>query len=455
MSLRQRLLLHLAAVLGVSLVIAAGLAYWRAAGKMRTELHAALVVGEQVLIDAVKEIERSPSPYQQMRIILERFSGGRHLRVTLIDKDGVAIASSHISEPEEPAPEWFYRLIGGASETTRVALPKNISGYSALLLEADPRNEAQETWEDLGYGFSVMGLLAVLAATLIYLTIGRELKPLDALNRSFAHLASGDFAMRVAEARSSDLATVCRGFNDMAERLEKTDASKNRLEEQLASVQEEERVELARELHDEIGPLLFSIGIDAASAQKAIADDAKAEALERLTNIRDALKLSQRHVLDILDRLRSGTVEDLGLHAAIENLRTFWASRAPALTISADVPVGGVGVELDHTAYRIVQEGVSNAIRHGKPGRINILVSTGADNVVRLTVVDDGGGFKSLKVGRGLTGMRERIEALGGTLSVRNRQDGNGVIVAADIPLPNGHNRHSDSNSQDVVGSQP
>ena len=64
------------------------LAYWRATNKVQTELHAALIVGEQMLDDAVKELERSPSPYQLIPSVIERFSGGRHLSVALLDSEG-------------------------------------------------------------------------------------------------------------------------------------------------------------------------------------------------------------------------------------------------------------------------------------------------------------------------------------------------------------------------------
>ena len=450
MALRQRLLLQLAIVLILCLLVAAATVYSRAAGKIKTELHSALTVGEQVLIDAVKEIERSPSPYQQVRIIIERFSGSRHLRVTLLDNAGNRIASSRVAEPEEPAPDWFYHLIGGEIESTRVALPKNIAGYSALLMEADPRNEAQESWEDLGYVLSVLATLAVLASTLVYWTIGRELRPLEALNLAFAKLAEGNFSLRVAENGSRDLRAVNRAFNDMASHLEQSERAKVQLEEQLTRVQEEERAELARDLHDEIGPLLFSVGIDVASAHKALSSDNRQDTIERLDSIREAVSLSQKHVLAILGRLRSGTVEDLGLQAAINNLRDFWVARNPKLTFTIDVPDDGVGTMLDQTVYRVVQESVSNAIRHGQTGQIEIFISVDAQGATHVSVSDDGGGLRSERPGRGLTGMRERISALHGTLSVGIRPGGGGTRVLAELPAQ--HSAGHSSNDISIGG---
>lgn len=437
MSLRQRLLVRVALVLGLSLLIGAITSYWRAAGKVRTEMHAAFVVGEQLLFDAVKEVEHSASPFQQLRMIIERFSGGRHLRVMLLDSKGESVMQSRLDMPDEPAPDWFYKLAGGTPEMSRIALPKNVPGYSAFLMEADPRNEVQEFWEDTVSSLSTVAILATLVSALIYLTVGRELRPLANLREALARVGERDFSMRVAEQGPSDLQVVAAGFNQMASRLEEAETQKTMLEEQLSSVQEEERGELARDLHDEIGPLLFSVSLDAAAVQKSLGEHGNAEISERLESIREAVALSQRHVLQILGRLRSGSVEDMGLEAAIRGVIEFWTSRHPHLMISAKVPESGVGVDFDPVVYRIVQESISNAVRHGKPSRIDVAVSIEDDGSVRASVCDDGGGLTSQKSGHGLTGMRERVASRLGTLSVGNRPDGKGVLVEAYFPSDN------------------
>lgn len=434
MSLRQRLLIHVALVLGFSLLVGAGISYWNAAGKIRTELHAAFVVGEQVLTDAVQELDHSRTPYQQLPSVIERFSGGRHLRVSLLDNDGNRVTESRIEMPKEPAPDWFYRMLGGPPETFSIPVPSNVHGYSAFLMEADPRNEVQEVWEDLGGTLLNVSIMAGLVSALIYWTLGRELKPLGHLSHALSRAAQGDFSMRLAEEGSQDLRDVTKGFNHMADQLEQAEASKTLLEEQLSSVQDEERAELARDLHDEIGPLLFSVGIDTAAVQKSLGESADRDVVERLDSIREAVSLSQKRVLQILGRLRSGTVEDLGLEAAINRLIEFWTSRRPSLRVSSIVPEAGVGPELDPVVYRIVQESMSNAVRHGETSAIDIAVKREPDGAVFVRVSDDGGGLKTTRAGHGLTGMRERVTARQGVFTIGNRPDGLGTLVEARFP---------------------
>ncbi|MFT3731862.1 MAG: histidine kinase [Hyphomicrobium sp.] len=435
MSLRQRLLLNVALVLALSLVVGALTTYWRAAAKIQTELHSAFVVGEQVLKDGVTALDGSPNPYHSLIGIIEQFNGGRHLMVSIIDTSGDSVVQSHLETPDDPAPDWFYNLLAGPTESARVPLPPSIRGYTGLLLETDPRNEVQEVWEDLGNSLLLIGILASLVSALIYWTVGRELRPLEQLTRALSLAADRDFSTRLEEKGPRDIRAVTSVFNHMAAQLEKAEASNTLLEEQLSSVQEEERAELARDLHDEIGPLLFSVGLDAAAVQNALGEEARRDVAERLESIREAISLSQRRVLQILGRLRTGTVEDLGLEAAVQRLVEFWTARKPDLKIITAIPEGGVGADLDAVVYRIIQESISNAVRHGNTTLIEASVIVDAVGLT-VRVVDDGGGLKSNRAGHGLTGMRERVTSKRGVFSVGNRTDGKGTAVEARFRRP-------------------
>lgn len=434
-TLRVRLLLMLGALLTASVLISTALAFWHAAGKVQVELRAALVVGEQIIKDAVRELETVSNPFIELPQVIDRFNGGRHLRVALVDSDGRETHSSRLAMPDDPAPDWVNAIMAGETEIAEVPLPERVRGFSKIHIEADPRNEVQEFWEELSHNIVVLIVLAVLEIGLIYWMLGWELRPLDDLNRAFVTMAGGDFSVRLGGAASSDLSAVNHGFNDMAQRLSKAEETKFGLQEQLANAQEEERAELARDLHDEIGPLLFSVSLDAAEVQRLLGEGGDRLVRERLDHIREAVRLSQKSVLDILGRLRTGSVEDLGLQAAIQSLIDFWKARHPALNITTKIPDDGVGVSLDAIVYRVVQESLSNALKHGKPTTIGIEIERHDDGRVRVSVTDDGGGLTSNKAGNGMTGMRQRVESRNGTLHIANRTDRAGVRVLADFPV--------------------
>jgi two-component system sensor histidine kinase UhpB len=211
-----------------------------------------------------------------------------------------------------------------------------------------------------------------------------------------------------------------------------------RLHERLQHLQDEERADLARDLHDEIGPFLFAVSVDAAAIPQLAAEDRQAEIAERVATIRDAVAHMQRQVKAILGRLRPVGPLGLGLADAVEALALFWRRRYPGIEIRIELAVGDGGRDerIDATIYRIVQEGLSNAVRHGSPRRILVTIAAEDEERIRVAIVDDGGGLDDAadEAGFGLIGMTERIAALGGTLQVGNRRDARGVALTAFLP---------------------
>ena len=197
------------------------------------------------------------------------------------------------------------------------------------------------------------------------------------------------------------------------------------------------RADLARDLHDEIGPHLFAVNVDAAMARRLIAEGQAPEAQKQVEAIQNAVAHMQRLVRDILGRLRPTELIELGLKAAIDELVAFWSARHPGITFSVQVPDDGawpIAEDVRETLYRVIQEGLNNAVRHGRPGRIEIEVSRREAGEILARVTDDGAPTgKPDGVGFGLRGMRERVAALGGRLTIERGSDGSGWTVAARI----------------------
>jgi two-component system sensor histidine kinase UhpB len=162
------------------------------------------------------------------------------------------------------------------------------------------------------------------------------------------------------------------------------------------------------------------------------------EILERGRSIREAVSHMQKHVKSILGRLRPTGVSEIGLCQAVENLGVFWRRRHPEISIEFDLgaPDVSFGDVADATLYRLIQESLTNAIRHGRPRTIKVSIQTQDSGDILLHVSDDGVGLAASmdRTGLGLAGMKERISALGGTLSVRNHADGKGASVTAHLP---------------------
>ena len=439
MSLRYRLIVAIALMLLASLVLGSALAWLHAARSVATEMDAALSVGEHTVGTLTIYIDGKPDDAAQLRQLVHAFDGDRHLRAALIGKDGAAVASSSMAVPSDPVPGWFAHMLGGHAPSVKLDLPANPVA-AEVLLETDPANEMTEVWTEFRDDLQILLLFGLITFSMIYWILGRALRPLGRISQAFTDIGPDVAVGPLAEEGPPELKRLARGFNAMIDRLARTESKNRRLAEQLSTIQEEERAEIARDLHDEIGPYLFAMGVDAAAAKKLAETGGQGDIADHLQSIRDGVVHVQQQVRAILGRLRSGTLAEFGLLQALENLTAFWRShrREVKITIEMSGFDKGFGEAFDGAVYRIVQESLSNAMRHGRPRSVEITIDAGSGHEVVVQVADDGGGLKTPAETRGfgLRGMAERVTALGGNLDVRARTDRSGVIVTARLPFP-------------------
>lgn len=438
MTLRVRLIVLVAFVLLVSVLLGGMLAWWHAAQSARTEMQAALLSGEHRVRDSIEYLPEVADREGDLRRLIATFNGDRHVRAALLDKGGRSIVHSALSTPLHPTPDWFFDLLGVRPSASVIALGRNVAAAEAIALATDPHNEVSEVWTEFRDGMVIVLVFCIVSCALIYWTAGRSLRPLETLAAGFRTIGTGDYSTRVAARGPPEVEALARAFNLMAERLGALEERNERLHTQLLTIQEEERADLARDLHDDVGPFLFAVNVDVASIARLAQARGDEETLERGRSIREAVSHMQRHVKSILGRLRPTGVTDIGLYQAVANLGVFWRRRHPEIAIEFDVgaPDVSFGDAADATLYRLIQESLTNAIRHGRPRTIKVSIRTQEHGDVLLQVSDDGVGLSAStdRTGLGLAGMRERIAALGGSLSVRNHLDGKGASVTARLP---------------------
>jgi two-component system, NarL family, sensor histidine kinase UhpB len=436
MTLRLRLIVLIGLVLIISLLLGAMLAWWHGAQSAQTEMQAALLSGEHRVRDSIDHLADHEG---DLRRLIATFNGDRHLRATLLDAAGTGLAHSTLSTPLHPSPDWFFNLLGVRSITTLISTGSDVAAGKVIELQTDPHNEVSEVWTEFRDGMVIVLMFCTLILVLVYWTAGRSLRPLETLSAGFGTIGTGDYATRVEEGGPPELEGLARAFNLMAERLGALEARNERLHTQVLTIQEEERADLARDLHDDVGPFLFAVNIDVARITRLAEERGEAEILDRGRSIREAVSHMQKHVKSILGRLRPTGLTDIGLAQAVENLGVFWRRRHPEVSIQFDVgaPDVSFGDVVDATLYRLIQESLTNAIRHGNPSTIKVTIQTQAAGDILLQISDDGVGLTQSndRTGLGLAGMKERIAALGGSLSVRNQIGGNGTSVTARLPL--------------------
>ena len=440
MSLRIRLIASIAVVMMVSLGCGTGLVVWRAAGSVRTELHAALDVGAKTIRNGVEQLMRGDDRTGELLRLIATFDGNRHVRALLLDTWDQAIAISLLDVPTQAAPDWFRWMIADELDTVRLALPQATGDIAAIVLRADPVNEIGEVWVESRDAVLLLSAFAVLSAILICIIIRQALQPIEMLSTAFQQIGAGNYYGRLPGNGPPEMVRLINGFNLMSQQLAAIAAQNLRLNERLVTLQAEERAELARDLHDEIGPLLFAVDMTSATIGRLAGSGRADDIPPQLTLIHDAVGRMQRHVRAILVRLRP--IQTIGLAAAVDRLVAFWRSRHPDINFTVAVAIDDdrIGDAIKETIYRIVQEGVSNAIRHGKPSRVDISLRQDSPDGICVEVADDGVGMAAEGTTRhnpaqlGLVGMRERVMAMTGSLLIRNGDDGAGLTLVARLP---------------------
>lgn len=203
----------------------------------------------------------------------------------------------------------------------------------------------------------------------------------------------------------------------------------------LISLQEEERRSLARELHDELGQCCIAIKVEASFLGRH-AESASAAAAASARALADTADQVQRIVRGMLRRLRPSALDDLGLRACVQDLAKTWGERhAIACTFASEGGIDELAEGTNITAYRIVQECLTNIAKHSGARRASICMRREPSAGLEIVVEDDGKGLAGPQHtdGLGLLGMAERAAGLGGTLRLASSSLG-GLRVEAFLP---------------------
>lgn len=338
-------------------------------------------------------------------------------------------------------PRWFVDLI--VIPEMDAASPVIIDGRHVgdIVFTPDLSADLFEKWIAFLALMSLIAVLMVLTGAIAYLFARSVLRPLRDLGAGLSRIRGGDYATPIPVAGPPEIRQSCEEANALSETLAQLSQDNRDLLHRLVSLQDNERRDLARELHDELGPLLFSIragtiALSDASQQTGHLGNSVQEVMRSV----EALQQTNRR---ILDRLRPLYIEELGLEASVRTLLRNFRRQAPhiGLTATIDPELDGIDGALAQTVYRVIQEALTNVLRHAAARNVHVEAAIAGDALV-IEVSDDGGGFPADNVfGRGLTGMHERVRALSGSLSLLRADER--TYVRCRLPLGELHDQIS------------
>jgi signal transduction histidine kinase len=283
-----------------------------------------------------------------------------------------------------------------------------------------------------------LAVAAGLAALLAHLVS----RPIHRLVEAAHGIGQGNFEVRAAAICDDEIGHLAAAFNDMAQRLaeyrrqvQETDRDRRRLIQRIVDSQEEERKHIARELHDQVGQSLMALLLWVQSDSRFRQSPA---------SFCPQLEGKIRELADEIHRLTRGMRPSILDHYGLETALARYLdeiSQKTSLEIdyqsNGPADAGRLPDRLEVSVYRVVQEAITNVVRHAKAHRVSVvLLRTRRD--VTVLVEDDGCGFDpaalSGKTRLGLTGMRERATLFGGVCTV-DSEPGRGTTIRIKIPL--------------------
>ncbi len=253
----------------------------------------------------------------------------------------------------------------------------------------------------------------------------------------------GTFALyyrqpRKPGAEELDLIARATHFAGIAIQRKRLDEQLLALPARIEAVREDERTEMAREIHDELGQALTALKMDVAWLRRRSAPGTSDEVLERLDSMSEMIDATINQVRRISAELRPGVLDDLGLAAAVEwQAREFSRRFGIACHVQSNVQETRLDRTLSTAIFRILQEALTNVARHARATRVDVSLQLEAGQL-ELDVQDNGVGIgrdaASRPTSLGLLGMRERARRLGSSMKSIGRP-GTGTLVEVRVPL--------------------
>lgn len=439
----------------LTLLINLSILIFHAGPRIRAEDDTSVHLTRELVVTALGSLQETDDPLPALNRFYESLGKLRHVDVKILSGDDMAavFAAKSASKSQSSVPGWFVDLVQAPPKN--LIVPVTIKGvnYGRIAIVSNPVDELEEIWSDVSWlaGVSLLVTSAILG--LVLLLVRQSLKPFEGLKRGLADLEAGKSNVRIELRGATEFRAISVALNSLAETLDRVKTENRSLVDRLIRVQDNERKEIARDLHDEAGPCLFSIRAGVVALSELTADPAPdvEQIRQTCSNVNRASEVLQNLFRALLGRLVPRGLAEFGLREVLKGLINSWqvvrSDVALALACPYDLSILDEPTAL--TAFRVVQESLTNIFRHANATSAQVRVEFGSlpasslceqefecAPALLIEIEDDGIGIPDQPgLGLGLLGMKERVQALGGTISIGKRAGG-GTRVAATLPLP-------------------
>ncbi len=427
MDLRRRLVGYLGALLAGLFLMALLVNLY----SLHSDINAEVAASERlakILLD-VSNLDHQQAPEEavsRLRALIDA-AQLRHLRLSVEEPDGPAPADTTLVQHTD--------MLG---ITTLPSPVKQVKlGQQTLYIAPNPGSEIEERLGDTVR--LCITLLLFSGATLLvaWWSADRALAPVRELEAGLQRLAHGEPNAGLPPFDLREFKQVAGAIDQLASALKTSRAAQKQLARQLIQVQEEERRTLARELHDETGQTLTAIGVTAAFLERNAGTLDSQRIVECAQELRRDVRTNGEQLRVMLKRLRPHGMDAEGVAGALRELIASWQQREVGIDFRLEIParLPAMREEQALVLYRVVQEALTNAVRHSEARHCIVRIHAENGNL-HLQIDDDGKGLPSTGETRrgGLLGIEERLEMVQGRLELQTGQP-TGLQLRAVLPL--------------------
>ena len=425
MSLKSKLLIYINSLLLIATLIGLLTILMVTQKNVREEVLSTMTLAEFAIEQGVK---KNPDFYLFQRedsdLGFSELSEIRHLKIQFFNNQDILLEeTSNTLDEIKPPPYWFIFLIEKLSEEiffSKINIDQRgeMTGY--ILIKPEPIYEYAEIWQQIKVGLWIIGAFLILINIVVLILFSHMIKPINKIIEGFEKLEAGNYKSKINRSNILELDIIGKKFNSMINNLRQSNDKIHKLSQNLINVQEQEKSELARDLHDELGQSLTALQAEAASISKSTKKSSRDDAIFNVIQLSKNMMLSTR---EIIKKLNLGLIEDLGLESALIELFENWKRRFKGVKFEYKIEDKALRkITKQETAhlYRIFQEALTNISKHSEPKNIKITVkSLDRGNKTRILISNDG--IKSNLVnneGLGLIGIAERVDQINGSLEV-------------------------------------
>jgi two-component system sensor histidine kinase UhpB len=355
--------------------------------------------------------------------------------------------------------------VSGPSDTKPPTQPAEVVGFVRVTMS--PSNLQGKQARRFQVELAMAALALAVSAALAWFLARSLTVPLKSSIGALRQIRGGDYRVQLPVTTGGEIGELQGSIGEMSEALDqskqqlenkvaertrdlvasrnealKADADKRKLIQKVNSIVEDERKSIAIEIHDELNASLIAARLESQSILHLAAKAGEGPAIEQIKQKSQAIT---KLTLDLyasgrrlVRRLRPEVLDMLGLHGAVEEMMRHYDSGSGCrFEFHSEGDFSQLENELAISAYRIIQEALSNVMKHATASHAQVALTL-SSAMLHIEVADDGAGFDvgTASAGIGIIGMRERVYALAGTISFSSDPD-NGTVVAIALPLRN------------------